>query len=204
MVLIKIQNQHVLFRKILQLDRNYIRSFFLTYFLMFFRNIYFQYLFIINYFLHIESSKLLSHYQILILNCFLRSDTSDLFSSKKTEGTTGAFGPVKCCNRGLASLAIGRKTRFAIEPLSAFANGPGHNGLVRERYGRYECQQHGARVRVRFHAFIVHYIFIAGSVRVMGILPGLVSMCTQLRPHSSRRTIPRMHANPTTLTIWNQ
>lgn len=39
-----------------------------------------------------------------------------------------------------------------------------------ESYGRYECRQHGARVRVRFHAFIAHYIFIAGfSVRVMDI-----------------------------------
>jgi len=39
----------------------------------------------------------------------------------------------------------------------------------------YECQRRRARVRVRFRAFIVHYIFIAGFVRVMGYTPRISS-----------------------------
>lgn len=42
---------------------------------------------------------------------------------------------------------------------------------LREGYGRYECQQHGAKVRVRFHAFIAHYIFIVGLCPGYGYIP---------------------------------
>lgn len=96
-------------------------------------------------------------------------------------------------------------------------------GLVPVSYGRYECQRAragdeagGPRVRVRFHAFIVHYIFIAGSVApgyghtrisfdvYAAEAPGRASADALSRSRTRTHRRGRSRRYPTTLTIWDQ
>lgn len=115
---------------------------------------------------------------------------------------------------GLPSLAIERKTRFAIEPLrrlSAFANGLRHNGLSYRESARATVDMNvsararasGARVGIRFHAFIVHYIFIAAA---SGPGYGHTRISLDVYAAEASRRPPQFPActNPTTLTIRDQ